>query len=146
MIQHKGVLWCLFFSTVLACEGSGVLTDGTNEQDTHSDQTVEQEEDTALPEEEEEVQCVEVTLDIRGPSRPTVGDEWTMIMRCDGAVIVGPTVIRFTPRILRKPMVRTSSLPKRVRPICGFKSEPIGLMNRLWFILDGRCFWRLLMR
>ena len=41
--------------------------------------------------------CGEVTLDLRGPEAPIVGDEWTVLMRCDEAVLTGPMVIRFTP-------------------------------------------------
>lgn len=55
-------------------------------------------EDTDRQEETDEPEgCQEVTLDLNGPEAPKVGDEWTVLMRCDDAVLMGPMVIRFTP-------------------------------------------------
>ena len=41
--------------------------------------------------------CDETTIDARGPDQPVVGDEWTVWLKCDGALMQGPMVIRFTP-------------------------------------------------
>lgn len=66
--------------------GCTVDTEETGEEDTTP------QEDTDVPK-----GCEEVSLDIRGPDEPIVGDEWTILMRCDDAVLTGPMVIRFTP-------------------------------------------------
>lgn len=41
--------------------------------------------------------CEETWIDWIGPDNPSVGDEWTVWLQCDGAVLTGPTVIRFDP-------------------------------------------------
>lgn len=48
-------------------------------------------------EEEEYEPCVETWIDYTGTDSPSVGDEWTVWLRCDGAILTGPTVIRFDP-------------------------------------------------
>jgi hypothetical protein len=50
------------------------------------------------PQETDEYQgCEQTEIDAMGPDTPQVGDEWTVWMRCDGALLQGPMVIRFTP-------------------------------------------------
>ena len=51
-------------------------------------------EDSGEPEVEP---CGEVWIDYMGEDEPHVGDEWTIWLRCDDALLVGPTVIRFDP-------------------------------------------------
>lgn len=46
---------------------------------------------------EEWVPCEETDLFIDGPEAPRVSDTWAVIMRCDGATLVGPMVLRITP-------------------------------------------------
>lgn len=41
--------------------------------------------------------CQVVELDVEGPQPPVVGDEWTVWLRCDGATLIGTTVVRFDP-------------------------------------------------
>ena len=41
--------------------------------------------------------CVENWVDYVGPDDPVVGDEWTVWLYCDGALLTGPMVIRFDP-------------------------------------------------
>jgi hypothetical protein len=41
--------------------------------------------------------CGVVELDVDGPEAPTVGDSWTVWLRCDGATMLGATVLRFDP-------------------------------------------------
>lgn len=41
--------------------------------------------------------CEEVWVHHVGPDNPTVGDVWTVWLKCDGAILTGPTVIRFEP-------------------------------------------------
>ena len=46
---------------------------------------------------EDTLDCDEMVLDIDGPEEPSVGDEWTLWMRCDGALMTGTMVLRFDP-------------------------------------------------
>lgn len=48
-------------------------------------------------EEDEPLECEEVTLDILGPEAPVVGDEWVIWLDCDGVRLTGPMVIAFDP-------------------------------------------------
>ena len=41
--------------------------------------------------------CGVVELDVQGPEVPKVGDSWTVWLRCDGATMLGATVLRFDP-------------------------------------------------
>ena len=41
--------------------------------------------------------CGVVELDVQGPEAPKVGDSWTVWLRCDGATMLGATVLRFDP-------------------------------------------------
>lgn len=41
--------------------------------------------------------CDIVEIDYDGPDEPEVGDAWTLFMRCDGALMLGPSVIQFDP-------------------------------------------------
>lgn len=41
--------------------------------------------------------CGVVELDVDGPEAPRVGDVWTVWLRCDGATMLGATVLRFDP-------------------------------------------------
>jgi len=41
--------------------------------------------------------CEETWVHYVGPDSPMVGDEWTIWLKCDGAILTGPTVIRFEP-------------------------------------------------
>jgi hypothetical protein len=41
--------------------------------------------------------CGVVELDVDGPEAPKVGDSWTVWLRCDGATMLGATVLRFDP-------------------------------------------------
>ncbi len=41
--------------------------------------------------------CDVVEIDYDGEDEPSVGDSWTLFMRCDGAVMMGATVIQFDP-------------------------------------------------
>ena len=75
-------------------DGSEEVSDTSNSIDEASDTGTTTGEDT---DEEEDEGCGELTLDIKGPDAPVVGDEWFVIMRCDNALMQGPTVIRFTP-------------------------------------------------
>ena len=98
MIRNLCPLLVLCFATIMGCDGSGVLGETLGSEDTDLQQDSDSDTDTnTTPDDEYEVDCEDISLDVKGPSRPSVGDEWTIIMRCDGAVIVGPTVIRFTP-------------------------------------------------
>lgn len=49
------------------------------------------------PTPETEPDCDEFELDIIGPAEPTVGDTWTLWLRCDGATLAGTMVLRFEP-------------------------------------------------
>ena len=46
--------------------------------------------------------CGETEIDTNGPNEPQVGDQWTVFMRCDGAILQGPMVIQFTPNDFAK--------------------------------------------
>lgn len=41
--------------------------------------------------------CEETWVHYVGPDEPQVDDEWTIWLKCDGAILTGPTVIRFEP-------------------------------------------------
>lgn len=41
--------------------------------------------------------CDTVDLDVMGTDPPSVGDEWTVWLRCDGATLLGTTVLSFDP-------------------------------------------------
>jgi len=54
--------------------------------------------DTGLVETDtEDDGCDVVELDIMGPDEPHPGDSWTVWLRCDGATLLGPTVLQFDP-------------------------------------------------
>lgn len=48
-------------------------------------------------EEDEWEPCEKTWIDWVGPDAPALGDEWTVWLQCDGAILTGPTVIRFDP-------------------------------------------------
>ena len=39
----------------------------------------------------------DLVIDPLGPSNPTVGDEWTVWLRCDGTTLTGVMVMQFDP-------------------------------------------------
>lgn len=41
--------------------------------------------------------CAELELKLVGPEAPVVGDSITVILRCDGAPLIGTSVLRVTP-------------------------------------------------
>ena len=41
--------------------------------------------------------CPDVNIWVDGPEAPQVGDEWTVVMKCEDAVMVGPMILRFDP-------------------------------------------------
>ena len=94
-------LVCVFLfgvcSLVTACDDPQDTLDDTVHSVADSDPNSDEDTGVSLDDEEEEEGCEEVSLDIKGPTSPRVGDEWVLIMRCDKAVMQGPTVIRFTP-------------------------------------------------
>lgn len=56
-------------------------------------------EDTApvfVPVEEDEG-CAQVELRYDGPDAPVVGDQWTLLLFCDDALLTGSSVIRWAP-------------------------------------------------
>jgi hypothetical protein len=57
--------------------------------------------DTELPIETEDTfeGCRETSLFVDGPEAPSVGDSWSVLIKCldDGAVLVGPMTVRVTP-------------------------------------------------
>lgn len=73
----------------------------TTPDDTEPDDTDTEPDDTDDPGDTDDPDdvpgCEEVVLDIKGPVPAYVGDEWVIIMRCDGALMQGATVIRFDP-------------------------------------------------
>jgi len=91
----------VFLLALAAATGCGEPDDEfepVNEETGESDVESNIDEDTGEFEKENESDgCEEVSLDIKGPTSPKVGDEWFVIMRCDNAVLQGPTVIRFSP-------------------------------------------------
>ncbi len=54
-------------------------------------------EETDEPYEEPLEDCEVLEIDPLGPSPPRVGDTWTVWLRCDGATLMGWTVLRFDP-------------------------------------------------
>ena len=60
--------------------------------------------DTDIPRDTEDDYkgCEETEIDVNGPEEPRVGDEWTVFMRCDGAILQGPMVLQFTPNDFAK--------------------------------------------
>ena len=41
--------------------------------------------------------CEEVTLNYDGEDEPVVGDMWTVWLKCDGALLMGPSVLSVEP-------------------------------------------------
>ncbi|MFT7519163.1 MAG: hypothetical protein ACI9MC_001303 [Kiritimatiellia bacterium] len=41
--------------------------------------------------------CPQVNIWVDGPDMPRVGDTWTVLLKCDEAVMVGPMILRFDP-------------------------------------------------
>jgi hypothetical protein len=50
-----------------------------------------------LPTETEDPLCEAITVDYDGPDEPHVGDTWTVWLRCDEALVTGPTIIQSDP-------------------------------------------------
>ena len=72
--------------TLLACAG-GVHT---GDKDTGPDTDTDTDPDT------EYIPCEALTLQIDGPTEPQVNDEWFVLMKCDGATLLGPYVLQFS--------------------------------------------------
>lgn len=53
--------------------------------------------DTDSVAEEAEEGCELVEIQVDGPEDPIVGDEWTVWLRCDGALMTGGMILRFEP-------------------------------------------------
>ncbi len=57
--------------------------------------------DTALPSDtaptEEEDDCETLEIHVDGQDPPSVGDTWTMLLKCDGAVLYGAMRVIWTP-------------------------------------------------
>ncbi|MCB9779375.1 MAG: hypothetical protein H6742_12485 [Alphaproteobacteria bacterium] len=70
--------------------GSGKVDDTTDDGDGSSTDVDEDDDDGWEP-------CVETWVDFVGDEEPHVGDDWTVWLRCDGAILTGPTVIRLDP-------------------------------------------------
>lgn len=49
------------------------------------------------PEPPQSTGCDAVEFDYDGPEEPVVGDEWTVWLRCDGALLMGASVISVDP-------------------------------------------------
>ncbi len=47
--------------------------------------------------EDSECQDEDLEIDAMGPVAPSVGDDWTIWLRCDGTTLIGTLVIRFDP-------------------------------------------------
>ena len=41
--------------------------------------------------------CDELEIRYTGPDEPVVGDSWSVLLYCDGALLTGPLVLRFNP-------------------------------------------------
>ena len=41
--------------------------------------------------------CEELEIRTQGPDAPAVGDSWSVLLYCDGALLTGPLVLRFDP-------------------------------------------------
>ena len=41
--------------------------------------------------------CIDTEIWVDGPEEPQIGDQWTVLMKCDGAVMTGPMVLQFDP-------------------------------------------------
>lgn len=58
-------------------------------------------EDTAAPvveeEEDEREPCTELEIRVNGEDPPSVGDTWTMLLICDGAVMTGALRVMWDP-------------------------------------------------
>ena len=74
---------------LVGCTVKGEVIDTAPVEDTEPE-VVEEEE----PEYEE---CVELSYEVLGPEEPVVGDTWIVWARCDGATLIGATVLRFDP-------------------------------------------------
>jgi hypothetical protein len=48
-------------------------------------------------EEDDDLGCTELVADYVGPEQPRVGDSWEVWLRCDGATMVGSTIVRPDP-------------------------------------------------
>lgn len=49
------------------------------------------------PSETDDPLCDAITIDYDGPDEPHVGDTWTVWLRCDDALVTGPTIIQSDP-------------------------------------------------
>ena len=82
--KHVVALGLCIGLSLLACAG-GVHT---GNKDTGPDTDTEP--DT------EYTPCDALTLQIDGPTEPQVNDEWFVLMKCDGATLLGPYVLQFS--------------------------------------------------
>ena len=73
---------------LLACTGSGELDSGPPTDSAEESPSP----GTGFTCEDEDLE-----IDPLGPSDPTVGDEWTVWLRCDGTTLTGTMVLQFEP-------------------------------------------------
>ena len=53
--------------------------------------------DTPDCDEDSRCEDEDLEIDVLGPLAPSVGDDWTVWLRCDGATLIGTLVLRFDP-------------------------------------------------
>jgi hypothetical protein len=81
-------LWC-----AILCAGPGCAAPAEDKDSAAAEAPA----DTGPEQPSKDEDCAVLELKLVGPESPVVGDSITVILRCDGAPLVGTSVLRVTP-------------------------------------------------
>ena len=83
-LKQPRALGLFIWLSLLACAGGVHTGDKDTGPDTDPDTDTEY------------TPCGTIALQIDGPDEPQVNDEWFVLMKCDGATLLGPYVLQFS--------------------------------------------------
>lgn len=81
----------LLLSVLLACNKASVDTGTPAALEDTGSGTSDRDDD------DDDGDCEELSIKVLGEDPPSVGDEWTVYMKCDDAVLTGTSVVRVDP-------------------------------------------------
>jgi hypothetical protein len=83
-VKHTVGVSLFMWLSLIACAGGVHTGDKDTGPDTDTDPDTEY------------TPCEALSLQIDGPTEPQVNDEWFVLMKCDGATLLGPYVLQFS--------------------------------------------------
>lgn len=116
-------LWC-----AILCAGPGCAAPAVDKDSAAAEAPV----DTGPEQPSKDEDCAVLELKLVGPESPVVGDSITVILRCDGAPLVGTSVLRVTPldnaNVQDNVVTFTRSGPINVRLQVGSRAADVDLV------------------